>query len=76
MISICTQHLGHQNARLIALLQKRGIQPRVLLEEDVTPADVAKRGPLIVLTTTLEHNDVMNKRDYFANWLRPCRFGR
>jgi hypothetical protein len=76
MISICTQHLGHQNARLIALLQKRHVEPRVLLEDDLTPAEVAKRGPLFVLTTTLEHNDVINKRDYFADWLRACRFGR
>jgi hypothetical protein len=74
LISICTEHLGHENARLIALLQKRHVQPRVLLEEDLTDADVAKRGPLIVLTTTLEHNDVISKRDYFAKWLRHCRF--
>lgn len=74
LISICTEHLGHENARLIALLQKRHIQPRVLFEEDLTDAEVAKRGPLIVLTTTLEHNDVIHKRDYFAKWLRYCRF--
>jgi len=74
LISICTEHLGHENARLIALLQKRHVQARVLFEEDLTDAEVAKRGPLIVLTTTLEHNDVMSKRDYFAKWLRYCRF--
>jgi hypothetical protein len=74
LISICTEHLGHENARLIALLLKRHIQPRVLFEEDLTPAEVAKRGPLIVLTTTLEHNDVISKRNYFSDWLRACRF--
>jgi hypothetical protein len=74
LISICTEHLGHENARLIALLQKRHIQPRVLFEEDLTDAEVAKRGPLIVLTTTLEHNEVISKRDYFAKWLRYCGF--
>jgi len=74
LISICTEHLGHENARLIALLLKRHVQPRVLLEEDLTDAEVAKRGPLIVLTTTLEHNDVISKRDYFAKWLHYCRF--
>lgn len=74
LISICTQHLGHENARLIALLQKRHVQPRVLFEEDLTEAEVAKRGPLIVLTTTLEHNDVVSKRDYFSKWLHFCRF--
>jgi len=74
LISICTEHLGHENARLIALLQKRHVQPRVLLEEDLTDSDISKRGPLIVLTTTLEHNDVISKRDYFAKWLRYCRF--
>jgi len=74
LISICTEHLGHENARLIALFQKRHVQPRVLFEEDLTDAEVAKRGPLIVLTTTLEHNDVISKRDYFAKWLRYCRF--
>ena len=74
LISICTEHLGHENARLIALLQKRHVQARVLFEEDLTEAEVAKRGPLIVLTTTLEHNDVINKRDYFAKWLHYCRF--
>jgi len=74
LISICTEHLGHENARLIALLLKRHVQPRVLFEEDLTNEEVAKRGPLIVLTTTLEHNDVISKRDYFAKWLHYCRF--
>ena len=74
LISICTEHLGHENARLIALLQKRHVQPRVLVEEDLTDAEVAKRGPLVVLTTTLEHNDVISKRGYFSKWLRYCRF--
>jgi hypothetical protein len=74
LISICTEHLGHENARLVALLQKRRIQPRVMFEEDVTDADLAKRAPLIILTTTLEHDEVMNKRDYFAKWLRFCKF--
>jgi len=40
----------------------------------VTDADVAKRGAMIVLTTTLEHNDVISKRNYFAKWLRYCHF--
>jgi hypothetical protein len=74
LISICTEHLGHENARLIALLQKRHVQARVLFEEDLTDAEVAKRGPLIVLTTTLEHNDVISKRDYFSKWLHYCKF--
>ena len=74
LISICTEHLGHENARLIALLLKRHVQPRVLFEEDLTDAEVAKRGPLIVLTTTLEHNEVISKRNYFAKWLHHCRF--
>jgi hypothetical protein len=29
---------------------------------------------MIVLTTTLEHNEVIAKRDYFAKWLHYCRF--
>ena len=74
LMSICTEHLGHENARLIALLQKRHVPTRVFFEEDLTDADVAKRGPTIVLTTTLEHNDVISKRDYFAKWLHHCRF--
>jgi len=74
LISICTEHLGHENARLIALLQKRHVQARVLFEEDVTDADIAKRGPMIVLTTTLEHDQVMSKRNYFAKWLHYCGF--
>jgi hypothetical protein len=45
-----------------------------MLEEDVTDADIAKRGPLIVLTTTHEHNEVISKRDYFAKWLHYCKF--
>jgi len=74
LISICTEHLGHENARLIALLQKRHVQARVLFEEDLTDEQVARRGPLVVLTTTLEHNEVIAKRDYFAKWLHYCRF--
>ena len=78
LISICTDHLGHENAQLIALLQKRHVQPRVFLEEDLTAAEVAKRGPMFVLTTTLEHNDVVAKQHFFSQWLHPLatRWGK
>lgn len=69
LVSICTDHLGHENAQLVALLQKKGQQPRVMLEEDVQPSDLRRRGSLFVLTTTLEHNEVVSKRDYFGRWL-------
>ncbi len=69
LISICTDHLGHNNAQIVALLQKRHFQPRVLLEADLTDAEVKRRGCLIVLTTELEHNDVVSKRNYFAKWV-------
>ena len=74
LISICTDHLGHNNAQLIAMLQKRGVATRVVMENDATVLEIGKRGPLVVLTTTLEHNEVISKRDYFAKWLAKCAF--
>jgi len=78
LISICTEHLGHENAQFIALLQKLHVQPRVFLEEDVTDSEVVKRGPMFVLTTTLEHNEVIAKRHFFSQWLKPLssRWGK
>ena len=70
LISICTEHLGHENCRLIAMLQKRGANPRVVIEEDLTDEDLSRQGALIVPTTTLDHDEVMFERDYFANWLQ------
>jgi hypothetical protein len=69
LVSVCTDHLGHENAQLVALLQKKGVTVPVKLEEDVTVADLTKRGPLVVLTTTLEHNDTVSKRHFFSQWL-------
>ena len=76
LVSICTDHLGHNNAQLVALLQKRGIAVPVRLEEDLTVADVSKRGPLIVVTTTLAHNETVSKRHYFAQWLAVSDLAR
>jgi len=71
LMSICTDHLGHKNAQLMALLQKRKQSFQVRMEGDLTIQNVARRGATFVLTTTLEHNDVVAKRNYFADWLAP-----
>lgn len=73
LITICTAHLGHENAQLIALLQKHRLEPHVVLEEDLTPNAVKQRGVLVVLTTTLEHNEVISKRNFFSEWLQPLQ---
>lgn len=76
LVTVCTDHLGHENAQLVALLQKRGVTVPVKLEEDVTVADLTKRGPLVVLTTTLEHNDTVSKRHFFSQWLAVSDLSR
>lgn len=69
LISICTEHLGHANAELIAFLQERKVQATVKIDSAIQDKDIAKRGCLIILTETLEHNEVVSKRNYFSNWL-------
>lgn len=72
LISICTDHLGHENAQLAALLQKQGVEPRFYFDTEFTEDLAAKRGVLIVLTTSLEHNDVVSKTSNFSKWLKSA----
>lgn len=76
LVTICTDHLGHENAQLVALLQKRGVAVPVKLEEDLTVADLTRRGPLVILTTTLEHNETVSKRHFFSQWLAVSDLAR
>lgn len=70
LVSICTDHLGHENAQIIAFVQKAGKQAQVKMDFDLDDRVLAKRGCTIVLTETLEYNEVVSKRHYYADWLR------
>lgn len=72
LISICTDHLGHENGQLAAMLQKRGVEPKFYLDTEFTEDLAAKRGVSILLTTSLEHNDVVSKTSNFSKWLKSA----
>lgn len=72
LISICTDHLGHENGQLAALLQKRGVEPKFYFDGEFTEELAAKRGVSILLTTSLEHNDVVSKTGNFSKWLKSA----
>jgi hypothetical protein len=70
LVSIFTRHLAPENFMLTTLLQKRHTAFVSLLEPDLTPALLAARGPLFIHTLDLPHDEVMQKKDYFALFLR------
>jgi len=70
LVSIFTRHLAPENFMLTALLQKRHTACTSLLEPDLTPALLAAREPLFIHTLDLPHDEVMQKHDYFALFLR------
>jgi hypothetical protein len=70
LISIFTRHLAPENFMLLTLLQKRHTPFTSLLEPDLTASLLTGRQPLFIHTLDLPHDEVMQKRDYFALFLR------
>ena len=70
LVSIFTRHLAPENFMLLTLLQKRHTVFTSILEPDLTPALLKARQPLFIHTLDLPHDEVMQKHDYFALFLR------
>ena len=70
LVSIFTRHLAPENFMLTTLLQKRHTACRSILEPDLTPVLLTARQPLFIHTLDLPHDEVMQKHDYFALFLR------
>ncbi len=70
LVSIFTRHLAPENFMLTTMLQKRHTAYRSVLEPDLTPALLTEREPLFIHTLDLPHDEVMQKHDYFALFLR------
>lgn len=70
LVSIFTRHLASENFMLLTMLQKRHTAFTSLLEPDLTPALLTERQPLLIHTLDLPHDEVMQKHDYFALFLR------
>ncbi len=70
LISIFTRHLAPENFMLLTLIQKRHKPVTSLLEPDMNASIMALRQPLLIHTLDLPHDEVMQKHDYFALFLR------
>lgn len=63
--SIFTEHLGGDNAWLMAALDKEGIPYRVRMDSDVTDDLLAQHRNLFAYTTTLDHNGTVKTLEMF-----------
>jgi len=70
LVSIFTRHLAPENFMLTTFFQKRHTAFTSLLEPDLTPSLLEARAPLFIHTLDLAHDEVMQKHDYFALFLR------
>jgi len=70
LVSIFTRYFVLENFMLTTFFQKRHTAFTSLLEPDLTPALLEARAPLFIHTLELAHDEVMQKHDYFALFLR------
>ena len=70
LVTIFTRHLAPENFMLLSLLQRRHTAFTAILEPDLKESLLAARRPLFIHTLDLPHDEVMQKRDYFALFLR------
>jgi hypothetical protein len=69
LVSIFTAHLAPANFELLALLKKVGTKYDLAMEKDLSDEFLKQREALFIHTEDLAHDEVMNKRDYFARFL-------
>jgi hypothetical protein len=70
LVSIFTGHLAGENFELMTLLKKRGVTNfEMTMEADLSPATLQPRRALFIHTLDLPHDEVMQKREYFAKFL-------
>lgn len=70
LVSIFTRYLAPENFMLTTFFQKRHTAFTSILEPDLTPSLLEVRAPLFIHTLDLAHDEVMQKHDYFALFLR------
>ena len=70
MISIFTEHLAATNVQLMAMMTRNGVPFSVILDTDLSPEILSKRGMLFIHTLDLAHNDVIAKKNYYAEFLK------
>jgi hypothetical protein len=70
LISIFTAHLASANVELMAMLTARGVHYDLLMDEKLTPEMIAPRRMIFIHTLDLAHDEVMNKRHYYAMFVR------
>lgn len=68
-MSIFTQHLADENFELVTLFQASSTPVRAVMEPQLTDTLLRARGPLLIHTAELSHNDVVSKRDYFTRFV-------
>ena len=70
LLSIFTRHLAPENFMLLTLLQQHRAHVTSLLEPDLKESLLQQRQPILIHTLDLPHDEVLQKRDYFALFLR------
>lgn len=76
LLNIYTEHGGTKDdtAAMMGLLRGRGMPFLAKNDAEVTPAEL-KSGRLVFLSTDLEHNDVLEKRKTFCQFLKTSCLG-
>ncbi len=70
LVSIFTEHLAAENFTLLTLLQKRHATVTAIMEPDIGEKLLGLRQPTLVHTPDLPHDEIIQKRGYFALFLR------
>lgn len=70
LVSIFTQHLAPENYTLITMLQKRHAPFVARMEPEITEDALAPRSALFFHTRDIEHDKIMQKKSYFALFLK------
>ena len=70
LVSLFTEHLASANFQLLTLLRQRRVAFETILEPEINETLLTLRRPLFIHTLDLPHDEVMQKRHYFALFLR------
>ncbi len=73
LLSIFTEHLAVRNYQLITMLQSKGIPFQTLMDGALTEELLAPRKAIFIHTTEIEHDEIMQKRDYFTLFLKGVK---
>ncbi len=73
LVSIFTEHLAVRNYQLITMLQSKAIPFQTLMDGALTEQILAPRKAIFIHTMDIEHDEVMQKRDYFALFLKGAK---